>query len=255
MREILPTLDIRPDCAVIDPPYAETSLAWDRWPDGWPALVAKVTSSMWCFGSMRVHGEHWSEFRAAGWKSSQDVVGTDHGGEPLYGDVHIVWEKQNGSGPCPSDRFMRVHEHALHWYLGPWSKVYHDQQRMPWSGPDKGSVNTSRPARYHETGGRLGANTWTDDGTRVMRSVLRIQSLHQRGIHPTEKPTDLLKPLIEYACPPGGLVLDPFAGSGSTAEAARLCGRRAVLVEADERYCEAVARRLAQDVLPIGGAR
>ena len=42
MRDVLPTLG-RFDCCVADPPYGETSLAWDRWPDGWPALVAEHT--------------------------------------------------------------------------------------------------------------------------------------------------------------------------------------------------------------------
>lgn len=56
-------------------------------------------------------------------------------------------------------------------------------------------------------------------------------------------------PLITYGCPPGGAMLDPFAGSGSTGAVAKGLGMRAVLVEVDERYCEIAARRLAQDTL------
>jgi adenine-specific DNA-methyltransferase len=53
-----------------------------------------------------------------------------------------------------------------------------------------------------------------------------------------------LQPLIEAFCPPGGLVLDPFAGSGSTGEAAFLAGRRFVGIELDPKYHAAAAARL-----------
>lgn len=62
--------------------------------------------------------------------------------------------------------------------------------------------------------------------------------------HPTEKPVELLEYLIDRHAPPGGLVLDPFMGSGSTLRAAQATGRRAIGVEIEERYCETAARLL-----------
>lgn len=61
--------------------------------------------------------------------------------------------------------------------------------------------------------------------------------------HPTEKPVDILRQLIESSSVMGETVYDPFAGSGSTLIAAALEGRQAVGCEIDERYCEAAARR------------
>lgn len=64
--------------------------------------------------------------------------------------------------------------------------------------------------------------------------------------HPTEKPVSCLQPLIESFTSPGGIVLDPFAGSASTCVAAALSGRRYVGIELLPDYHAAGVRRLAQ---------
>jgi hypothetical protein len=66
--------------------------------------------------------------------------------------------------------------------------------------------------------------------------------------HPTEKPVDILRQLIESSSVMGETVYDPFAGSGSTLVAAALEGRDAIGVEIDERYCEAAAKRFEAEL-------
>jgi len=64
-------------------------------------------------------------------------------------------------------------------------------------------------------------------------------------LHPTQKPVAILKPLIEAFCPAGGLVLDPFCGSGSTLVAARDAECEFVGIELDRDYHRIASRRLA----------
>jgi site-specific DNA-methyltransferase (adenine-specific) len=175
---------------------------------------------------MRMFLDRGADFTNAGWRLSQD----------------LVWEKANGTG-FATDRFKRVHECITHWYLGSWRDIHHDTPKTAYSGASKNARVRREDRAAHA--GSIKPVTYHDDGTRLMRSVQQAQSVRD-GQHPTEKPLGIVDPLIRYACPPGGLVLDLFAGSGSTLDAARQSGRRAVGIEADERYCEAAARRLSQ---------
>jgi site-specific DNA-methyltransferase (adenine-specific) len=64
-------------------------------------------------------------------------------------------------------------------------------------------------------------------------------------LHPTQKPLSVLFPLIEGFSRPGNLVLDPFAGSGSTLLAAHMLGRRYLGIELDPGYHANACQRLA----------
>ena len=75
--------------------------------------------------------------------------------------------------------------------------------------------------------------------------------------HPTVKPVALMRWLVRLVTPPDGIVLDPFAGSGTTGVAALTEGKQVVLVEREGEYAEIAADRLAQPVeqsLDFGGA-
>ncbi len=81
-----------------------------------------------------------------------------------------------------------------------------------------------------------------------------VMPWHYSGnrLHPTQKPVESLAPLIKTFCPSHGIVLDPFAGSGSTCVAARQTGRRFLGIELDARYHAAATARL--NLAPAGRA-
>lgn len=216
-RLVLPTLpEGFADCCITDPPYGDTSLEWDEQCAGWLPHVAralKPNASLWVFGSMRFLAPLFGELAALGFRYSQNVV----------------WEKQNGTG-FHNDRFRRVHEHAAMFYRGAWRDVFHETQYT--------MDATARVVRAKKRPAHTGHIDKTpfishDGGPRMMRSVWQIRNEHGRAVHPTQKPVDLIRPMVRYSCPPGGVVLDPFAGSGSTGVAAQIEGREAVLIELD----------------------
>jgi DNA modification methylase len=97
---------------------------------------------------------------------------------------------------------------------------------------------------------------WTDDGEPYSEGTLSrdwhvantsgvISRVTHEKAHPCPRPLDQIRHVIAQWIIPAGLVLDPFAGSGTTLVAAKSCGRRAVGIEIEERYCEIAAKRLS----------
>lgn len=69
--------------------------------------------------------------------------------------------------------------------------------------------------------------------------------------HPTVKPVDLMRWLVRLVTPPGGVVLDPFAGSGTTAEAAIVEGFRSVAIEMSAEYLPLIRSRVTRELAPV----
>lgn len=218
------------DAIVTDPPYGQTSLWWDVPVDGWIDLAGQIlrpAASIWVFGTLRSLIKLVPRFEVAGWKLGQD----------------LVWEKHNGSNSA-RDRFRRVHEQVVHLYRGRWRDLY----AVPPTTPNA-TAKTIRRKRRPAHWGDIGAGHYEshDGGPRMMRSVVHARSCHGYAVHRTQKPIELIRPLVEYSVPPGGLVVDPFAGSGTTMLAAREVGRRSIGIELRRTAARQAVRRLVSE--------
>lgn len=227
------------DMILADPPYGETSLAWDRRVEGWIALARaalKPTGSIWAFGSLRSFVATAQRFADVGLRLAQE----------------IVWEKQNGTG-FHANRFKRVHELAVQCYPGEaaWRDIYNDVQTTPDAAARTVHRKQSPPHTGHIDAGHYVSH---EGGPRLMRSVIYVRNCHGRAIHPTEKPSALLEILFRTSCPEGGLVGDLFAESGAAGEACRLSGRRYLGCEIDPDMAAKARARLSELPFDGGGA-
>lgn len=223
------------DVVIADPPYGDTSLDWDKCVRGWPAVVSLALNpwaSMWVFGSFRYFWQQGFEFES--WRLAQDVI----------------WEKQNGSS-FHADRFKRVHELAVQFYRGEWADIFKNPVRT-WGHQAKVTRRKNRPPHTGDI--KAAAYVAEDGGPRLMTSVIGARNCHGYAEHPTQKPTSIIDPLLQYSCKPNGVVLEPFMGAGSVLVAAKRLGLSAIGIEIEEKYCEIAAKRLSQEVLNFGVA-
>jgi len=106
---------------------------------------------------------------------------------------------------------------------------------------------TSRGIGYESSAAAVRPIAAGDSGSAARFFYCAKASKAERGegnTHPTVKPLELMRWLVRLVTPEGGVVLDPFAGSGTTGEAALVEGRRAILIERESAYCDIIRRRL-----------
>ena len=96
---------------------------------------------------------------------------------------------------------------------------------------------------------------WTNYGTaaRIIHYMWNgfFKKKTEERHHPTQKPLEVMKWAIQKCPNDPQTILDPFMGSGTTLQAAKDLGRKAIGIEIEERYCEIAVKRLRQEVLPI----
>lgn len=104
-----------------------------------------------------------------------------------------------------------------------------------------------RTGNYHKPADAGGASRFYYSAKAAPDERPRVNGI----AHPTVKPLDLIRWLVRLVTPPGGTVLDPFAGSGTTGEAALIEGFRCVLIEREADYLPLIQARLNKPLQPV----
>lgn len=158
--------------------------------------------------------------------------------------------KPNPMPESVTDRPTSAHEHVFLLTKSP--KYYFDADavREEWADERQGK-DGGKKGRERNVGSRTDGYTTpssidpSKNGGRNIRNVWTITPKPFRGAHFATFPPALVEPCVKAGCPIGGLVLDPFGGSGTVGIVARQLGRRAVLVELNPDYAAMARERVA----------
>ena len=168
----------------------------------------------------------------------------------------IIWHKPNCMPSSVKDRFTVDYEPVFfftkakkYWFETQFEQFKsnnYDLERMAnarteyggkWAQESGGAIKTQRA---FVAGGSIGRNK---------RSVWKIPTKPYSEAHFATFPPALIQPMVKAGCPPKGIILDPFMGSGTTALVARSLGRNYLGIELNQKYIDMANRRLAQKVL------
>jgi site-specific DNA-methyltransferase (adenine-specific) len=232
------------DLVVADPPYNLGKAEWDRFDDleaylEWTcAWVEAARVALASHGSLYVMG--FSEVLA-----EIKVAISRSGGEPWAGCRWLVWFYRNKANL--RDDWGRSHESVLHLRKSDRVKFNTDPVRVPYNAhttryPERVQAETSqyggaRPDKWRPN--PLGARP---------RDVIEVPVLAngtaEKTDHPTQKPVQLIRKFVLASSDAGDLVVDPFAGSGTTATVCELTGRRWAACELDPHWFAVASRRI-----------
>jgi DNA modification methylase len=158
----------------------------------------------------------------------------------------IIWHKPNPMPESVTDRCTKAHEYLF--LLSKSERYYFDNEAI--KEPSVKFENEGRRPRTQPNG--LRADEAKSEGgfqfqgrQRNRRSVWTVATKPYSGAHFATFPKELIEPCVLAGCPKDGTILDPFGGSGTTAEVAIENGRNALLIELNPEYIELAKTRIS----------
>lgn len=173
--------------------------------------------------------------RADGWYLRQD----------------IIWAKRNSLPESVKDRCTKSHEYIFLMSKSP--RYYFDSEAIKEPKAESSFIRVKYPRFSPNSKGSTGkyavvgsdySDTEKNSINRNKRSVWWVSTKPFKDAHFAVFPEDLVEPMILAGCPEGGIVLDPFMGSGTTAVVAKRLGRKYIGIELNPKYIEIAEKRI-----------
>jgi len=173
----------------------------------------------------------------------------------------IIWHKPNPMPESVKDRCTKAHEYIF--LLSKSPRYYYDYEAVLEPVSDKSlkraeyGWDCDRPSTKNASLGGDGIHTekmgerFVNPAGRNRRSVWTIPTSPYRGAHYATFPPKLIEPMILAGCPAGGIVLDPFVGSGTTVMVANHLGRKGIGLDLNFKYLKDNAKERIATVQPV----
>lgn len=209
------------DLILTDPPYGTTACEWDKMPD-----LDKLWVSL-----KEISQKHTSfVFTAAQPFTSKLIISN-----LKWFKYELIWDRVRGTGfQICNVRPLIQHENIVIFCNG---KTKYNPQKIlkekPVKGGKVGKKQEAIPTPKYES--RIITHSFP-------KSILSY--IKDTGLHPTQKPLEMMEYLIKTYSDEGDLIIDPFMGSGTTLLAAKNTGRRAIGIEMNPDYCAVAKNRL-----------
>jgi site-specific DNA-methyltransferase (adenine-specific) len=238
-HEILPTLDIKVDLVLTDPPYGITACDWDITPD---------LGKLWV-GLKRIGKDRCAYIFTSIQPFTSDLVNSNR----EWFKYDMVYRKRPTGSLLCNKRPMQGHETIAVFY-----------QRLSTYNPQMIRRTVEEVKRIGKMECMVGRNLKTERNIKLLQTkkadylfknpntiIENVGQQQRKSCHPTQKPVALFGYLIKTYSNGGDLVLDPFLGSGTACIAAKKLNRYSIGIEIEEKYCEIAAKRCSQEVMEL----